>query len=33
VVVGEKPGSKLSKAGKLGIKNISEREFLKLIKE
>jgi len=31
VVVGESPGSKLSKARKLGIQTIEEKEFLKLI--
>lgn len=32
VVVGENPGSKLEKAKKLGVKIISEKEFLELIK-
>ena len=32
VVVGESPGSKYQKAKKLGIKMISEKEFLKMIK-
>ena len=32
VVVGELPGSKFQKAKKLGIKTISEKEFLKMIK-
>ena len=32
VVVGESPGSKFQKAKKLGIKMISEKEFLKMIK-
>jgi len=32
VVVGEKPGSKLEKANKLGIKILNEKEFLKKIK-
>ena len=32
VVVGENPGSKLEKAKKLGVKIISEKEFLNLIK-
>ena len=33
VVVGENPGSKYKKAKKLGVKMISEKEFLKLIEE
>jgi len=33
VVVGESPGSKLSKAQKLGIQTIEEEEFLRLIKK
>ena len=33
VVVGENPGSKYEKAKKLGVKMISEKEFLKLIEE
>jgi len=32
LVVGEEPGSKLEKANKLGIKILSEQDFLKLIK-
>jgi len=32
VVVGKEPGSKYQKAKKLGIKTISEKEFLKLLK-
>ncbi|MCD6528415.1 NAD-dependent DNA ligase LigA [bacterium] len=32
LIVGKKPGSKLEKAKKLGIKTISEKEFLKMIK-
>jgi len=32
VVVGESPGSKTEKAKKLGVKIISEKEFLKMIK-
>jgi len=32
-VVGDKPGSKLDKARKLGIKVIEEKEFLNLIRE
>ena len=31
VVVGEKPGSKLEKAKKLGLKVIDEEEFKKLV--
>ena len=33
LVVGEEPGSKLQKAKELGIKTISEEEFLKMIEE
>jgi len=33
LVVGEKPGSKLIRASMLGIKTISEQEFLKLLEE
>ena len=33
VLVGENPGSKLSKAEKLGIKTINEKEFIKLLNE
>jgi len=33
LLVGENPGSKLDKAKKLGIKIITEEEFIKLIKE
>ncbi len=33
LVIGEDPGSKLGKAGKLGVKIIDEQEFLKLINE
>ncbi len=33
LVVGEKPGSKLQKAKKYGIRTISEQEFLRLIKK
>jgi len=33
VLVGENPGSKLSKAEKLGIKTINEEEFIKLLNE
>ncbi len=33
VVVGDNPGSKFQKAKQLGIKNITEEEFLKLLKE
>lgn len=33
LVVGEKPGSKLFRAASLGIKTISEDEFLKLLEE
>jgi len=33
LVVGEKPGSKLARATILGIKMITEKEFLKLLKE
>jgi DNA ligase (NAD+) len=32
VVVGESPGSKLEKAKKLGLKLLTEQEFLELIK-
>ncbi len=32
VVVGENPGSKLEKAKKLGIKTLTEEEFLKMLK-
>jgi len=32
VVVGESPGSKLDKAKKFGVKTITEKEFLKLVK-
>jgi len=32
VIVGNDPGSKAEKAKKLGVKIISEKEFLKLIK-
>jgi DNA ligase (NAD+) len=32
VVAGESPGSKFEKAKKLGVKIISEEEFLKMIK-
>jgi DNA ligase (NAD+) len=33
VVVGENPGSKYEKAKELGVKIISEKDFLKMIKE
>ena len=33
VLVGENPGSKLSKAEKLGVKTINEKEFIKLLNE
>ncbi len=33
VLIGENPGSKLSKAEKLGIKTINEKEFIKLLNE
>jgi len=33
LVVGDKPGSKLFRAGMLGVKTISEAEFLKLLEE
>jgi len=32
-VVGDSPGSKLERAQKLGIPTLSEKEFLKLVKE
>ena len=32
LIVGVEPGSKLKEAEKLGVKTISEQEFLKLIK-
>jgi len=31
VVYGDSPGSKLDKAGELGVKSVNEAEFLKLI--
>ncbi|CAD7771486.1 DNA ligase [Candidatus Methanoperedenaceae archaeon GB37] len=33
VVVGKNPGSKLEKAKRLGLKIITEQEFLEMIKE
>jgi DNA ligase (NAD+) len=33
LVVGKNPGSKLQKAQKLGIRIISEEEFLKMLEE
>jgi DNA ligase (NAD+) len=33
VVVGKEPGSKLEKAKKLGVKTITEKEFLELLKK